>query len=185
MPPSSPANWWRTMIGIQLQSSMVLLVAPRSLLVRFLGHQLRSRRHPYGHRCRLGWCDKREHTAITTITGMHSGASTSDTITFLGDGTANGAVIDETAPVNAYLTANGLNASVPGVFSHSRRTVPASLRPSLSWDVHRGEHEQDAPHHPNRRPYDINAPSPALNSHDLSSIASNHGKRGSDNARGM
>ena len=64
-----------------------------------------------------------------------------------------------------------------GASAYTRRP-----KESLCRNVHRGEHEQDAPDHPNRGPCDIRAPSPVLSSHGLSSIARNHERHSPDNA---
>jgi hypothetical protein len=51
-------------------------------------------------------------TAIATITGLNSSATGHDTITFSGDASALGPVINENANIAAYLTANTLTATL-------------------------------------------------------------------------
>jgi hypothetical protein len=51
-------------------------------------------------------------TVISTITGLNSILTGSDTITFLGDGAATGAVVNESAAIGTYLSTNHLTATL-------------------------------------------------------------------------
>jgi hypothetical protein len=51
-------------------------------------------------------------TVISTITGLNSILAGSDTITFLGDGAATGAVVNENAAISTYLSVNHLTATL-------------------------------------------------------------------------